>query len=157
MPTVKAHRFPVSIEWQERRLTTATSPGKPNVEVATPPEFRGGMPGVWSPEDLLVAATASCYAVTLLAVAERKQIELLALKVDGSGHVELREDGRFGFVAIELTARMEVSSDQRRAAERAAHYAKDVCLVSRALDTQAHLELHVDAREAAAIEGGVLA
>jgi peroxiredoxin-like protein len=151
MSTVKAHRFPVSIEWQERRLTTATSPGKPKVEVATPPEFKGGMAGVWSPEDLLVAATASCYAVTLLAVAERKQIELLDLKVDGTGHVALHEDGRFGFVAIGLTAHIDVPSDQREAAERAARYAKDVCLVSRALDTPVHLELHVEAREAAVI------
>jgi organic hydroperoxide reductase OsmC/OhrA len=69
MPTVKAHRFPVSIEWQEGRLTTASSPGKPELEVATPPEFKGGIPGVWSPEDLLVGATAACYTVTLLAVA----------------------------------------------------------------------------------------
>jgi peroxiredoxin-like protein len=151
MPTVKAHRFPVSIEWQEGRLTTARSPGKPDLEVATPPEFKGGIPGVWSPEDLLVGATAACYTVTLLAVAERKGIELLGLKVDGTGHVELRDDGRFGFVAIELVATVEVDATQRQAAERAARYAKDVCLVSGALDTPVHLELNVVAREVATI------
>jgi peroxiredoxin-like protein len=151
MPTVKAHRFPVSIEWQEGRLTTARSPGKPDLEVATPPEFKGGIPGVWSPEDLLVGATAACYTVTLLAVAERKGIELLGLKVDGTGHVELRNDGRFGFVAIELVATVEVDATQRQAAERAARYAKDVCLVSGALDTPVHLELNVVAREVATI------
>jgi peroxiredoxin-like protein len=151
MPTVKAHRFPVSIEWEGGRLTTASSPGKPDLEVATPPEFKGGIPGVWSPEDLLVGATAACYAVTLLAVAERKGIELLELKVDGTGHVELRRDGRFGFVAIELVATIEVDATQRHAAEEAARYAKDVCLVSRALDAPVHLELNVIAREIATI------
>jgi peroxiredoxin-like protein len=151
MPTVKAHRFPVSIEWQEGRLTTARSPGKPDLEVATPPEFKGGIPGVWSPEDLLVGATAACYTVTLLAVAERKGIELLGLKVDGTGHVELRNDGRFGFVAIELVATVEVDAADRQAAERAARYAKDVCLVSRALDAPVHLELKVVAREVARV------
>jgi peroxiredoxin-like protein len=151
MPTVKAHRFPVSIEWQEGRLTTASVPGKPDLDVATPPEFKGGIPGVWSPEDLLVGAVAACYAVTLLAVAERKGIELLDLKVDGTGHVELRSDGRFGFVAIELAAMIEVDATQRHAAERAAHYAKDVCLVSRALDAPVHLELSVVTRELATI------
>jgi organic hydroperoxide reductase OsmC/OhrA len=84
MPTVKAHRFPVSIEWQEGRLVTASSPGKPELEVATPPEFKDGIPGVWSPEDLLVGATAACCTVTLLAVAEREGIELHDLKVDGT-------------------------------------------------------------------------
>jgi organic hydroperoxide reductase OsmC/OhrA len=149
MPIVKAHRFPVSIEWQEGRLTRASSPGKPDLEVATPPEFKGGIPGAWSPEDLLVGATAACYTVTLLAVAGRMGIDLVSLKVDGTGHVELGHDGRFGFVAIELVATLEVSDSQREAAESAARYAKDVCLVGRALDTPVHLELNVLAREAA--------
>jgi peroxiredoxin-like protein len=151
MSTVKAHRFPVSIEWQEGRLTKAAASGKPDLEVATPPEFKGGIPGVWSPEDLLVAATASCYTVTLLAVAERKDVQLLGVKVDGTGHVELRPDGRFGFVAIELVATIEVEVEQRDAAERAASYAKDVCLVSLALDTPVHLEVRLEAQEVAAI------
>lgn len=81
MATVKAHRFPVSIQWKEGRLTQASAPGKPALKVATPPEFKGGIPGVWSPEDLLVAATAACYAVTLLAVSERKRVRLLELKI----------------------------------------------------------------------------
>jgi organic hydroperoxide reductase OsmC/OhrA len=149
MSTVKAHRFPVSIEWQEGRLTRASSPGKPDLEVATPPEFKHGIPGVWSPEDLLVGATAACYAVTLLAIAERKGIDLLGLKVDGTGHVELHPDGRFGFVAIELVAVVEVEAAHRAAAERAALYTKDACLISRALDTPVHLELHVETREPA--------
>lgn len=151
MPTVKAHRFPVSIEWQEGRLIRASSPGKPNLEVASPPEFKGGIPGVWSPEDLLVAATAGCYTVTLLAVAGRMGIDLVGLKVEGTGHVELGRDGRFGFVAIELVATLDVGADEREAAESAARYAKDVCLVGRALDTPVHLEVDIECREVASV------
>jgi peroxiredoxin-like protein len=151
MTTVKAHRFPVSIEWQEGRLTLATAAGKPELEVATPPEFKDGIPGVWSPEDLLVASTAACYTVTLLAIAERKGIELLDLTVDGTGHVELRHDGRFGFVAIELFANVVVEPEAVEAAERIARYAKDACLVSNALDTPVHLDVRVAAREAAPV------
>ena len=44
MTTVKAHRFPVSIEWQEGRLTLAMAAGKPDLEIATPPEFKDGIP-----------------------------------------------------------------------------------------------------------------
>lgn len=149
MTTVKAHRFPVSVEWQEGRLTLATAAGKPDLEVATPPEFKGGIPGVWTPEDLLVTATAACYTVTLLAIAERTCIELLDLTVDGTGHVELRDDGRFGFVAIDLIANVAVEPEAVDAAERAARYAKDACLVSLALDTPVHLEVRVAAREVA--------
>jgi hypothetical protein len=40
-----------------------------------------------------------------------------------------------------------VDATQRQAAERAARYAKGVCLFSGALDTPVHLELNVAARE----------
>src|ERR671931_766625 len=99
MPTVTAHRFPVSIEWQEGRLIRASSPGKPDLEVATPPEFKGGIPGVWSPEDLLVAATAGCYTVTLLAVSRRMGIDPGGLKGGGTRHGELGRGGGFWFVS----------------------------------------------------------
>src|ERR671936_1582483 len=88
MPTVKAHRFPVSIEWQEGRLIRASSPGKPDLEVATPPEFKGGIPGVWSPEDLLVAATAGCYTVTLLAGSGRLGLDPVGPEGEGARAVE---------------------------------------------------------------------
>lgn len=146
---VKAHRFPVSIQWQEGRLTRAAAPGKPDLEVATPPEFKDGIAGVWSPEDLLVASTAACYAVTLLAVAEGKRLTLLDLQVEGTGHVEQRKDGRYGFVVIELVAKVAVEPEQVERAEKAARYAKDACLVGLALDTPVHLEVLVEAREVA--------
>jgi organic hydroperoxide reductase OsmC/OhrA len=151
MNTVKAHRFPVSIQWWEGRLTQASAPGKPPLEVATPPEFKGGLTGVWSPEDLLVTATATSYAVTLLAVAEAKRLTLLDLQVDGIGHVERRKDGRYGFVAIELVANVEVEPADVEAAEKAARHAKEACLVALALDAPVHLELHVEAREPALV------
>ncbi len=148
MTTFKSHRFPVSVQWRGGRLTQALVPGKPALEVATPPEFKGGIEGVWSPEDLLVAATASCYTVTLVAVAERRGVPLYELEVDGTGHVELRGDGRFGFVAIELHATLETDEASVHEAEQAARAAKDGCLVSMALDTPVHLELDVKPRAA---------
>jgi peroxiredoxin-like protein len=151
MHTVKAHRFPVSIEWQEGRLTLATAEGKPDLEIATPAEFKDGIPGVWSPEDLLVASTAACYAVTLLAIADRTRIELHDLRVEGSGHVERDLDGTFRFVAIELVASISVEPELAGRAERAARYAKEACLIGRALDTPVHLEVHVETRELASL------
>ena len=43
MTTVKSHRFPISIEWHEGRLTDASAADKPDLEIATPPEFRHGI------------------------------------------------------------------------------------------------------------------
>jgi len=152
MTVVKAHRFPVAVEWRGDRLTQASAPGKSSLQVATPPEFRGEHPDVWSPEELLVGSLATCYTVTLVSVAEWRGIQLQALHVDGVGHVERGDDGRFGFVALELHATIETDKSSLAAAQSAARHAKDVCLVSMALDTPVHLELDVvAAHESAAV------
>jgi peroxiredoxin-like protein len=143
MATARAHRYPVEVQWQGGRLTRASSPGKAELEVATPPEFKGGISGVWSPEDLLVASAASCYAVTLVAVAERRGIRLYKLEVDATGHVALRDNGHFGFVAIELHVALETNPGSTGAAEQAARVAEHGCLVRMALDTPVHVEIDV--------------
>jgi len=82
MTVFKDHRFPVAVHWVGERLTLASAPGKADLQVATPPEFHGGIAGVWNPEDLLVASTAACFAVTLAAVAERRHLPLRDLDVN---------------------------------------------------------------------------
>lgn len=147
MSIVKDFRFPVLVEVVEGRLTHATAAGKPALEVATPPEFAGGIAGVWSPEDLLVAAAASCYAVTLVAVAERSGVAISDLVVGGVGHVTRRADGKVGFVAVELDAAFATEAGAEEKARRAALKAKDVCIVTLALDVPVGLTLHVRALE----------
>jgi organic hydroperoxide reductase OsmC/OhrA len=143
MSVTKDFRYKVGVAWEGDRLTTVSSPGKPELTVATPPEFKGGVPGVWSPEDLLVASVASCFAVTLVAVAERRELPLRDLHVSGTGHLTARDDGRFGFVAIELTADVRTDDFAIGAVERAAKYAERACLVSMALDVPVHVEVVV--------------
>ncbi len=137
--TIKAFRFPVSVRWRGGRLTRVSVAGKPSLEVATPPEFRGGIAGVWSPEDLLVASAAACFTVTLVAVAERMDVPLLELGVTGTGHIGKRDDGRFGFVAIELDIDLETTPERVELAERAAEAAEERCLVSMALEIPVHV------------------
>ena len=140
MTVTKDFRYKVGVAWEGGRLTNVTSPDKPELTVATPPEFKNGVPGVWSPEDLLVASVASCYAVTLVAVAERRDLPLHDLEVSGTGHLTIRDDGRLGFVAIEITAAIKTDEVSLEAMERTAHYAERACLVSMALDVPVHLE-----------------
>jgi len=141
MGVMKEHTFPVSIHCVEGRLTRASAPGKPELEVATPPEFRGGIEGVWSPEDLLVASTASCFAVTLTAVAEAFGLPLWGLDVHGVGHVRRRENGRFAFVEIELAVELETVPGREDEARVAVERAEQLCLIAAALDVPVHVEL----------------
>jgi organic hydroperoxide reductase OsmC/OhrA len=65
------------------------------------------------------------------------------------GHVSQRQDGRFGFVAIELDVRLVTDPEDVEAAERAARRAKDACLVSLALDVPVHVNVTVEQLEPA--------
>jgi organic hydroperoxide reductase OsmC/OhrA len=143
MSIVKAHRFPASVHWVGGRLTRVSSPDKPDLQVATPPEFRGGIAGVWSPEDLLVAAVASCFAVTFVAIAEGRRVPIRSLDVRGVGHVELGPTGRFGFVAIELAVEVETELGYAADAELVAEKAEQGCLIAAALDVPVHAKLAV--------------
>jgi hypothetical protein len=43
---VETFRFPVSVRWCGGQLTRVSVAGKPRLEVATPPESRGGIAGI---------------------------------------------------------------------------------------------------------------
>ncbi len=143
MTIVKSHRFPVTARWKEGRLTDVTAAGKPDLEVATPPGFKGGVEGVWSPEEMLVGSLASCYAVTFVAIAERVPVTFDVLRVDGVGHVERRTDGRVGFVSIELNVHAEVPARNVHDAEIASRRATELCIVSLALDVPLQVEVEI--------------
>jgi organic hydroperoxide reductase OsmC/OhrA len=143
MSTLKDFRYEVSASTLPGRRVRLTSEGKAALEAATPPEFRGGTPGIWSPEDLLVAAVTSCYSLTLEAIAARRGIELQTIDVRGVGHVTRRAEGRVGFVVIELAVDLAVEAGAEGDAKRAAESAKQACLVAHALEIPVELELHV--------------
>jgi organic hydroperoxide reductase OsmC/OhrA len=141
--------FPVSVTWVGGRLVRATAPEKRSIEIATPPEFKGTDIGVWSPEDFLVAAAASCFAVTFLAVAERREIPVHDLALDAVGRMGPGDDGRMGFQSVDLTAHVITDAGLENAAGAAALEAEKACFVSRALSVPVRLETVVRAALAA--------
>jgi peroxiredoxin-like protein len=142
MSIVRTFRFPASVQWRGGRLTRASAHGKPELEVATPPEFKGGVEGVWSPEELLVTSLASCFTVTLAAVAERMGIDLETLSVDGVGYVDRGEDGRFRFDVIKLAVEIGAGADPRTL-EKLVAQTELLCIVSLALSVPVQVRLVV--------------
>jgi organic hydroperoxide reductase OsmC/OhrA len=151
MSIIKDFQFPVSVQWEHGRLTRVHADGGPDFRVAPPPQFKGGVEGLWSPEDLLVASTASCYAITVAAVAGRWSVPLESLEVSGCGHVTRRQDGRQGFLAIELDVRLVTEPGFAEAAEQAARRAEDACLVAQALDVPVQTAVTVTTTEPALV------
>jgi organic hydroperoxide reductase OsmC/OhrA len=135
-PTVRAKEFhfPLRVEWSGARRVAAQVEGKRPIEITPPPVFRGTDPTTWSPEDFLVAAAASCLAVTFTGLAERAGLDYAELAVDADGVCGRRDDGRFGFTRLLL--RLEVETDPARATEARAlaEQAEENCLVSASLD-----------------------
>ena len=139
----KEFRFPVEIDWDGGRRTIARVDGKPPLALATPPEFRGTDPALWSPEDAFVASAGACLAVTIVALAERQQVTLRRLSVSAEGVAGRRSDGRFGFVRIEQTVRVDVDAADELAARALIERAEQGCLVSVSLDLPVTTCVHV--------------
>ena len=143
MGIAKDHRYDVRARWTGGPELALESREKPALEVATPPDFKGGVRGVWSPEELLVGSLATCFELTLVAVAERLAVPLRHVEVAATGHLE-RRDGRYRFVAIELDTRVATEPGHEREVEDLAALAKGRCIVEDALRTPVRLRVEVD-------------
>jgi organic hydroperoxide reductase OsmC/OhrA len=109
-----------------------SAPGLPTLRAAPPLQFDG--PGdAWSPEQLLLAAVASCFLFTLRAVARASKTEFVDLQLETTGTVD-RQDRITRFTNIELRAVLTISSgvDQARAMTLL-EKTKSACLVSASL------------------------
>jgi osmotically inducible protein OsmC len=101
-------------------------------------------PGTTSPEELIAAALASCFSMSLSSTLAKagtppRKLETDALATFGSG------DGGFRLQRIALTVRGDVDADEQ-AFREAAEHAKENCPVSQAL--KGNVELTLDAAKA---------
>jgi organic hydroperoxide reductase OsmC/OhrA len=145
----KEFHFPVSVEWIGERRVTANVEGKQPIEITPPPVFRGTDPSTWSPEDFLVAAAASCLAVTFTGLATRAELNYAALAVNGDGVAGMREDGRFGFTRLALRIAVETDPADEQLARELAQKAEDTCLVSASLNLPVETLIEVNPSRAA--------
>ncbi len=148
---IESHDYPVSMRWTVGRKGKVESPdGLPALEVGAPPEF-GGEAMQWSPEHLFVAAAASCFLTTFLAIAELSQLEVLAAAIDASGHLERGEDRRYAFTEIALRPRVTLARERdRERALRLLDKSEKSCLVTRSIRSSVRLEPAIEVVETAA-------
>jgi len=139
----KEFHFPLTVDWVGERRVAASVDGKPAIEITPPPVFRGTDPTTWSPEDFLVAAAASCLAVTFTGLAAKAGLTYSALCVHADGVCGRRDDGRFGFTQILLRLQLTTDPSAEDAARRLAEQAEQDCLVSASLDLPVETEIEV--------------
>ena len=135
----KVHTYHTSVKWTEQRKGVISCAGKPDIQVATPPEFKGHE-GIWSPEDLFVASANICLMTTFLAVAERAGLTFSSYESAAEGKLEL-VDGKFQFTAITLkpTITLATITDVVKAKELI-EKAETNCLISNSMKAKVCLE-----------------
>ena len=135
----KVYTYRTAVKWTEQKKGTITCEGKPDIQVATPPEFKGHA-GIWSPEDLYVASANICLMTTFLAVAERAGLTFTSYHCEAEGRLELVE-GKFQVTVITLRPQIALQSGSDAAkAKELIEKAEANCLISNSMKTRIALE-----------------
>jgi organic hydroperoxide reductase OsmC/OhrA len=104
--------FEVQLNWQEGRKGILTANDvKDTIKVATPPEFTGGVPDMWSPEHLFLSSLSSCFMTTYLAIAEKRKLVLSHFECSAIGQIELVE-GHLEFTTVNLYPKIFVAKQE---------------------------------------------
>ncbi len=135
----KVYLYQTSVQWTEQRKGMISCAGKPDVQVATPPEFKGHE-NIWSPEDLFVASANVCLMTTFLAVAERAGLAFSSYESTAEGRLEIVE-GKFQFTAITIrpSITLKPGGDAAKAKELI-EKAEHNCLISNSMKAVVTLE-----------------
>ncbi|MBI1305120.1 MAG: OsmC family peroxiredoxin [Bacteroidetes bacterium] len=135
---MEPHFYNVEVNWRHDRKGVMCSPELNRdagscVEVATPPEFPGGMPGIWSPEHLFTASVSSCFMTTFLAIAENTRLSFSKFSCQSKGKLE-KVDGKFMMSEIILEPEVTISNEEdREKAERILTKSEAACLITNSI------------------------
>lgn len=136
----KDHSYRVAAWWTSGRTGLAKSDSAPSAIHFTAPTEFGGLEGRWTPEELLLAAVASCYTTTLRAIAGSAQFDFTDLQVEASGSVRKADSG-YSFAQIVVRPNLKIASaEERDRALELLKRAEELCLVSQALRTNLKFE-----------------
>jgi len=135
-----SHTYEADVRWSGERRGSLSVGTKINLEVSTPTEF-GGPPGLVSPEDLFVAAAASCYLTTFLAMADKARASFVSFSCRAEATLEKAEGKGLIFTAIVLRPKIGITDlSEERSVVRALELAKKYCLVTNSTISQVTLE-----------------
>ncbi len=126
--------------WPEPKTGLTTSPGLPDLPIASPPSF-GGPGETWTPEHLFVASVSSCLMTTFHTIAEIARLKVLAYRDSASGRLVKDEDRRYRIDSVTLRPKVEVEDPTQ--VEKAHHLlekAEKACLISRSIAAEVTLE-----------------
>lgn len=138
---MEPHYYNVDISWKTERKGVMCSPelnkdANNCIEVATPPEFSKGIPGIWSPEHLFTASVSSCLMTTFLSIAENSKLNFSSFSCKSKGKLE-QVDGKLMMTEITLQPIVTISDEKDRdRAERVLQKSEAACLISNSVKSK---------------------
>lgn len=135
-----AHYYNVNVAWNSDRKGMMCSPElKENgsngscIEVATPPQFPKGIPGIWSPEHLFTAAVSSCFMTTFLSIAENSKLAFRSFTCGSSGKLD-QADGKLQMTEVILKPVLVITKEEdREKALRILNKTEANCLITNSI------------------------
>ncbi len=139
------YQYSNDVVWEREKRGKLKIEGKPDLDISTPPEFRGHK-GVHTPEDLFVASLNGCTMSTFLTFAERTRTTFTSFECSAVGTMD-KPEGQLKFTKIVLKPKVTVPSEREK--KHALHALKLVhkhCLVihSMTCEVEMHPEVIVE-------------
>jgi organic hydroperoxide reductase OsmC/OhrA len=140
--TAKSFTYRTSLDHVLGRTGVALSEGKPELRVASPPEFKGQR-GFWTPEDLFVSAIEVCLMLTFTGIAEKRGLRFVRYESSAEGLLEW-DKASYRFTRVVVKPRITVGDAQsvplaREVIERA----HQTCLVANSVKSEVVVEPEV--------------
>jgi organic hydroperoxide reductase OsmC/OhrA len=146
-----AHFYNVNITWNKDRKGMMCSPelningtSDACLEVATPPEFPKGIPGVWSPEHLFTAAVSSCFMTTFLSIAENFKLDFKSFICNSSGKLD-QVNGKLQMTDVSLEPILIILREEdREKALRVLTKSESACLITNSIKAKVSMTPKVE-------------
>lgn len=144
---METHFYNVNVTWNSDRKGMMCSPelkadgaNDSCIEVATPPQFPKGIPGIWSPEHLFTAAVSSCFMTTFLSIAENSKLSFRSFACNSSGKLE-PVDGKLQMSEVLLTPVLRITREEdREKAMRILSKTEANCLITNSIKAKVTME-----------------
>lgn len=134
------HIYDVDLTWDKEGIgTMESSVLNEKITVATPPEFPGGVEGIWSPEHLFVASVNSCFMTTFLAIAGNSKLEFESFSCKAEGKLE-QVERKFKITEIALFPTLTIANEKdAERAQRILEKAEAACLITNSINSEVSL------------------
>lgn len=154
---MEAHFYNVNVTWNKDRKGVMCSPelnlngsSESCLEVATPPEFPKGIPGIWSPEHLFTAAVSSCFMTTFLSIAENSKLDFKSFTCHSNGKLD-QVNGKLQMTEICLEPTLIIVREaDREKALRVLTKTEANCLITNSIKSKVEMKPTIEVAVVAA-------